>query len=140
LCLTNPLIPPGWRSNNPYQQCWCNGWKVDPGFARTRYIKVSLLPIFSALQANFDPEDLLSTTRTFGVNTISHFWILQAFLPGLIAAGKGHVVSVASLLGITGTAQLSKWISGSAASPVPTFLLLVISRLLRLKGCSNSTA
>ncbi|KAJ9122308.1 hypothetical protein QFC22_001729 [Naganishia vaughanmartiniae] len=45
--------------------------------------------------------------RTFGVNTISHFWILQAFLPGLIAAGKGHIVSVASLLGITGSAQLT---------------------------------
>ncbi|KAJ9127144.1 hypothetical protein QFC24_001381 [Naganishia onofrii] len=68
-----------------------------------------------ALQANFDPEDLLSTIRTFGVNTISHFWILQALLPGLIAAGKGHVVSVASLLGITGTAQLTDYCASKAA-------------------------
>lgn len=47
--------------------------------------------------------------RTFGVNVLSHFWLVQAFLPGMIAAGNGHIVSVASLLGITGNAQLSKY-------------------------------
>lgn len=47
-------------------------------------------------------------SRTFGVNVLSHFWLIQAFLPGMIAAGRGHIVSVASLLGITGNAQLSK--------------------------------
>lgn len=32
-------------------------------------------------------------TRTFGVNTMAHFWLLKAFLPGLLKAGTGHIVT-----------------------------------------------
>ncbi|KAJ1323397.1 all-trans-retinol dehydrogenase (NAD+) [Microdochium nivale] len=35
--------------------------------------------------------------RMFQVNTIAHWTLVQAFLPGMIAANKGHVVTVASL-------------------------------------------
>ena len=34
-----------------------------------------------------------SSHRTVGVNLTSHFWILKAFLPAMIARKSGHVVS-----------------------------------------------
>jgi all-trans-retinol dehydrogenase (NAD+) len=52
----------------------------------------------------------LLTTSTFGSNTLAHFWILKAFLPALIRSGKGHIVTVSSLLGLVGCAQLSKFL------------------------------
>jgi len=35
--------------------------------------------------------------RMFQVNTVSHWTLAQAFLPAMIAANKGHVVTIASL-------------------------------------------
>lgn len=35
--------------------------------------------------------------RIFQVNTVSHWTLAQAFLPAMIAANKGHVVTIASL-------------------------------------------
>lgn len=32
------------------------------------------------------------TSRTFGVNTFAHFWILKVFLPKLIERNSGHIV------------------------------------------------
>lgn len=52
--------------------------------------------------------------RTMAVNTMSLFWTCRAFLPGMIAASRGHVVTVASAAGLLGVAGLvdyctSKW-------------------------------
>ncbi len=43
--------------------------------------------------------------RTFAVNTLALFWMTREFLPGMIHAGAGHVVTVASAGGFTGTAR-----------------------------------
>ncbi|CAG0879895.1 unnamed protein product [Cyprideis torosa] len=34
------------------------------------------------------------------VNALSHFWTIKAFLPGMIHAGDGHIVSIASVAGL----------------------------------------
>lgn len=81
----------------------------------------------------------LAESRTFGVNVISHFWLIQAFLPGMIAAGKGHIVSVASLLGITGNTQLSEY-SVLGQKSMHIFIGSICSRLLRLQGRSDHPA
>lgn len=44
--------------------------------------------------------------RTFQVNTLALFWTVRAFLPGMLAAGRGHVVTVASAAGLAGTSRL----------------------------------
>ncbi|KXJ85884.1 hypothetical protein Micbo1qcDRAFT_127170 [Microdochium bolleyi] len=40
---------------------------------------------------------LSQVQRIFQVNTISHWTLVQAFLPGMLAANKGHIVTIASL-------------------------------------------
>jgi all-trans-retinol dehydrogenase (NAD+) len=44
--------------------------------------------------------------RTFQVNVLAGFWTVRAFLPGMLAAGKGHIVTVASAAGLAGTSRL----------------------------------
>lgn len=44
--------------------------------------------------------------RTFQVNTLAHFWTVRAFLPAMLEAGKGHIVTVASAAGLAGTSRL----------------------------------
>ncbi|KAL1737884.1 hypothetical protein HDZ31DRAFT_51729, partial [Schizophyllum fasciatum] len=53
--------------------------------------------------------------RTFAVNTLSHFWTLKAFLPGMIEQKSGHVVTMASALGFVGTAQMADYNASKAA-------------------------
>lgn len=52
--------------------------------------------------------------RTIAVNTLAHFWTCKAFLPDMIRAGTGHVVTIASAAGVVGVARMtdycaSKW-------------------------------
>lgn len=52
--------------------------------------------------------------RTLEVNTLAHFWTVKAFLPQMIEADRGHVVTIASAAGVIGVAGLadycaSKW-------------------------------
>ena len=44
--------------------------------------------------------------RTFQVNALALFWTVRAFLPAMMAAGKGHIVTVASAAGLAGTSRL----------------------------------
>ena len=52
--------------------------------------------------------------RTLGVNTMALFWTAKAFLPAMVAAGTGLIVTIASAAGTIGVAGLadycaSKW-------------------------------
>jgi len=53
--------------------------------------------------------------QTFNVNVVAQFNILRAFLPYLVTAKQGHVVSISSLLGRTGCAQVSDYAASKAA-------------------------
>jgi len=61
---------------------------------------------------DLSPEDI---QQTFGVNTLAHFWTLKAFLPGMIEKKKGHIVTVASALGIHPVAQMTDYAASKAA-------------------------
>lgn len=52
--------------------------------------------------------------RTFEVNTLAPYWTTRAFLPDMLAADRGTVVSIASAAGLVGVARqtdysASKW-------------------------------
>lgn len=50
------------------------------------------------------PDELM--IKTMEVNTISHFWTIKAFLPAMLEANEGSVVTIASAAGLCGVAGL----------------------------------
>ncbi|KAF8351653.1 retinal short-chain dehydrogenase reductase [Amanita rubescens] len=64
------------------------------------------------LLLDLSPNDI---NQTFGVNTLAHFWILKAFLPGMLRRKAGHIVSMASVMGYVGAAQMTDYNSSKAA-------------------------
>ena len=47
--------------------------------------------------------------RTLRVNTAALFWTSRSFLPAMVAAGEGHIVTMASAAGLIGVAGLSDY-------------------------------
>jgi len=58
------------------------------------------------------PEDI---QQTFSVNTLAQFWTLKAFLPGMIEQKKGHIVTMSSVAGMVGMAQMTDYNASKAA-------------------------
>ncbi|HQY28089.1 MAG TPA: SDR family oxidoreductase [Burkholderiaceae bacterium] len=54
--------------------------------------------------------------RTFAVNTLALFRTVRAFLPGMLAAGEGHVVTIASAAGIAAAPRLADYSASKAAA------------------------
>ncbi len=54
--------------------------------------------------------------RTMGVNVFSLFWTARVFLPPMVARNSGHVVTVASLAGITGSRRLTDYSASKHAA------------------------
>lgn len=47
--------------------------------------------------------------KTLKVNTVSHLLTIKEFLPGMIEQKRGHIVSIASMAGLTGCNRLSDY-------------------------------
>ncbi|NXH37486.1 RDHE2 dehydrogenase, partial [Dicaeum eximium] len=60
------------------------------------------------------PDSLLE--KTMEVNTMAHFWTYKAFLPAMIAANHGHLVSIASCAGQCGTSQAADYCASKFAA------------------------
>lgn len=54
--------------------------------------------------------------RTFAVHTLAHFRTVRAFLPGMLAQGAGHIVTIASASGIAAVPRLADYSAGKAAA------------------------
>lgn len=54
--------------------------------------------------------------RTFDINVLAHFWTVRAFLPGMIARGRGHIVTIASAGGLTATVRQVDYSSSKFAA------------------------
>ena len=48
-------------------------------------------------------------------NLLSSFWTLKAFLPTMIERGRGHIITVASVFGYAGVAQLTDYVASKHA-------------------------
>ena len=53
--------------------------------------------------------------RAIGVNTLSHFWTIKAFLPAMLERGRGHIVTVSSVLGYANVANLTDYVASKHA-------------------------
>ena len=60
-----------------------------------------------------EPKDI---QKTFNVNILSHFWIVQQFLPHMLDVNHGHIVSIASILGLDSMAGVSDYGASKAAA------------------------
>lgn len=52
--------------------------------------------------------------KSIAVNLLAHFYTIKIFLPAMIRAGRGTIVTVASVIGITGAAQLTDYAAAKA--------------------------
>ncbi|KAF1944805.1 short chain dehydrogenase/reductase [Clathrospora elynae] len=71
--------------------------------------------------------------RTFRVNTLSHFTTIRTFLPYMLQEGRGTIVTVSSVLGHLGAANLSAYSASKAA-------LLALHHSLRAELAQNPAA
>lgn len=60
------------------------------------------------------PDDKIR--RTFEVNVLALFWVTKAFLPAMVAADRGHVVTVASAAGLVGVARQTDYSASKHAA------------------------
>lgn len=78
--------------------------------------------LFHSLTSS-DPQDgywvldAILKGSTFGSNTLAHFWILKALLPALLRTGKGHIVTVSSIMGLVASAQMSECFLSKTGQP-----------------------
>lgn len=47
--------------------------------------------------------------KTFQVNILAHFWTVKAFLPSMLKADSGHIVTIASAAGLIGVSGLADY-------------------------------
>ena len=80
--------------------------------------------------------DPASIERTYNVNVLSLYWMTQVFLPAMVQANRGCVVTVSSASGLLGVAKLTDY----AASKFAAFGFMESLRSeLRMKRSSVNT-
>jgi len=57
---------------------------------------------------------LEAVERSISVNLLSHFYTLKAFLPGMLREGRGTIVTIASVIGRVGAANLTDYAAAKA--------------------------
>lgn len=60
------------------------------------------------------PDSLVE--KTMEVNIMAHFWTYKAFLPAMVAANHGHLVSIASCAGLCGASKMSDYCASKFAA------------------------
>ena len=54
--------------------------------------------------------------KTMEVNIISHFWTIKAFLPKMVEANHGHIITIASTAGLVGVDGLADYCCSKSAA------------------------
>ncbi|NXI00387.1 RDHE2 dehydrogenase, partial [Pachycephala philippinensis] len=83
------------------------------------------------------PDSLIE--KTMEVNTMAHFWTSKAFLPAMMAANHGHLVSIASSAGLCGVNQLSDYCASKFAAVGFAESIDMEMRSLRKTGVKTTT-
>ncbi|NWS04296.1 RDHE2 dehydrogenase, partial [Motacilla alba] len=82
------------------------------------------------------PDSLLE--KTMEVNTMAHFWTYKAFLPAMIAANHGHLVSIASCAGLCGAGRASDYCASKFAAVGFAESIDLEMRILRKTGVKTT--
>ncbi|PPQ77662.1 hypothetical protein CVT25_011097 [Psilocybe cyanescens] len=92
----NPIVTENY--NIAYYKCDVSKWEEVEAVSKKIYEEIGeptiLINNAGVVQGksivDLSAEDI---QQTFGANTLSHFWILKAFLPGLLKQKTGHIAS-----------------------------------------------
>jgi len=60
------------------------------------------------------PDNLI--VKTMDVNALCHFWTVKSFLPSMLSRNHGHIVTIASAAGFSGTAGLVDYCTSKFAA------------------------
>lgn len=75
--------------------------KEEVGHVTILINNAGIMPCHTFLEHT--PEEI---RKIFDINVLAHCWILQAFLPSMIAKNHGHVVALSSIAGLVGLTNL----------------------------------
>ncbi len=54
--------------------------------------------------------------KSMTVNMLAHFWTVRAFLPEMVRAGNGHIVTISSAAGLIGVSRLVDYCTSKSAA------------------------
>lgn len=105
--------------NISYYKCDVSKWEEVDAVAKTIIEEIGHPTIIvnnagvvqGKLILDLDPEDIKQTLDT---NLLAHFWTLKAFLPEMIKEKTGHIVTVSSVMGMAGAAQMADYCASKA--------------------------
>lgn len=85
--------------------------KAGAQVARAAYGPVTILVNNAGIVSGMSTQDLTTAMieRTMQVNTIALLHTIQEFLPDMIAGKRGHIVTIASMAGLTSVPGLSDY-------------------------------
>ncbi|THH12393.1 hypothetical protein EW145_g67 [Phellinidium pouzarii] len=114
----NPIITENY--NITYYKCDVSNWEEVEAVSKKIVEEIGHPTVLinnagvvqGKLLLDLSPEDV---KQTFDVNVVSHFWTLKAFLPEMIKRKSGHIVTLSSVLGLVGVAQMSDYSASKAA-------------------------
>ncbi|TDL29814.1 retinal short-chain dehydrogenase/reductase [Rickenella mellea] len=114
----NPIITENY--NITYYKCDVSNWdevhavsqKIVEEIGHPTVLINNAGVVQGKLLLDLSPEDV---KQTFDVNVLAHFWTLKAFLPEMIKQKVGHIVTVSSVMGLVGAAQLTDYAASKAA-------------------------
>lgn len=106
--------------NIQYYKCDVSKWEEVEAVAKTIVEEIGHPTVVinnagvvqGKLITDLTPEDV---RQTFDVNVLAHFWTLKAFLPEMIKQKVGHIVTIGSVMGLVGSAQMTDYSASKAA-------------------------
>ncbi|KAI9447962.1 retinal short-chain dehydrogenase/reductase [Lactarius indigo] len=114
----NPIVTENY--NITYYRCDVTKWEEVEAVAKKVIEEIGHPTVLvnnagvvqGKLLLDLSPEDV---RQTFGVNALAHFWTLKAFLPEMVKNKSGHIITVASVAGLVGMAQMTDYNASKAA-------------------------
>ena len=89
--------------------------QVEQDFKRPASLLINNAGIVSGGKPLLETPDA-KIRLTFEVNTLAHFWTVKAFLPAMMEANKGHIVTIASASGMAGVPNLTDYAASKFAA------------------------